>query len=155
MSGRVGKNRNIVLIWLVWPLITLGVYHFVWWYNINREARDLDSRIEVSPALSVLAMTLGAFIIVPPFVSVYRTGARIAQMEEAAGMEPTCSPVIGLLLAFAWGLYSLYYQAELNKLWAHLGNPPEGTQVLLPPAAAAVPAAAQQPMPAPGTVRPA
>src|SRR5436305_2779309 len=113
MNGRVGKTRNIVLVWLVWPLITLGVYHFVWWYKINREAHDLDSRIEVNPALSVLAVTLGALIIVPPYVSVYRTGQRIAQMEEAAGMPPTCNPWIGLLLAFVYGLHALYYQSEL------------------------------------------
>ena len=28
MAGRTGKNRNIVLVWLVWPLITLGIYLF-------------------------------------------------------------------------------------------------------------------------------
>jgi hypothetical protein len=153
MNGRVGKTRNIVLVWLVWPLITLGIYHFVWWYKINREARDLDSRIEVSPGLAVLAVTLGAFILVPPYVSIYRTGQRIAQMEEAAGTQPTCNPWIGLLLAFVWGLHSLYYQSELNKIWAHLGSLPEGTEVPLPAASAAP--AAGQPAPAPGTASPA
>jgi hypothetical protein len=43
MEGRAGKTRNIFLVWFVWPLITLGIYFFVWYYKVNREARDLDS----------------------------------------------------------------------------------------------------------------
>ena len=52
--GAIGKHRNPFLVWLVWPLITLGIYHLVWWYKINREVRDFDQRIEVSPGLAVL-----------------------------------------------------------------------------------------------------
>ena len=133
MTGRTGKPRNIVLVWLVWPVITLGIYHLVWWYKINREARDFDERIQVNPALSVLAVTIGAFIIVPPFVSLYRTGERIAQMQEAAGMQRSCNGVIGIVGAFVLGLQALYYQAELNRIWAHLGSQPEGTTVPLAP----------------------
>jgi uncharacterized membrane protein len=138
MTGRAGKTRNIFLVWLVWPLITLGVYYFVWYYKINREARDFDQRIEVNPTWSLLAVLVGWIIIVPPFVSIYRTGDRIARMQEAAGLPATCSGVLGLVLTFVASLQSLYYQAELNKIWVHLGNPPEGTQVTLgSPAAAA------------------
>ena len=140
MTGRAGKTRNIWLTWLIWPLITLGIYHFVWYYKINREARDFDENIDVKPELSLLAVLIGWIIIIPPFVSIYRTGERIAQMQEDAGMERSCSGVIGLVLAFFAGLYSLYYQYELNRIWARLGNPQEGSLVALP-VGAAVPAA--------------
>ena len=136
MTGRAGKTRNIWLTWLIWPLITLGIYHFVWYYKINREARDFDENIDVQPELSLLAVLIGWIIIVPPFVSIYRTGERIAQMQEDAGMERSCSGVIGLVLAFFAGLYSLYYQYELNRIWARLGNPQEGSLVALPVGAA-------------------
>jgi hypothetical protein len=138
MTGRAGKTRNIWLVWLVWPLITLGVYYVVWWYKINREARDFDENIEVNPVLSVLAVTVGAIIIVPPFVSIYNTGLRIARMQEDAGLQPSCNGWIGLLLGFVASLQALYYQSELNNLWARLGNPAEGTLVALPVAAAPV-----------------
>jgi hypothetical protein len=141
MTGRAGKTRNIWLTWLIWPLITLGIYHFVWYYKINREARDFDENIDVQPELSLLAVLIGWIIIVPPFVSIYRTGERIAQMQEDAGMERSCSGVIGLVLAFFAGLYSLYYQYELNRIWARLGNPQEGSLVALP-VGVAVPAGA-------------
>jgi Domain of unknown function (DUF4234) len=132
MTGRAGKTRNIWLTWLIWPLITLGIYHLVWYYKINREARDFDETIAVEPAISLLAITVGWIIIVPPYVSIYRTGERIAQMQEDAGMERTCNGWIGLLLSFLFGLYSLYYQYELNRVWTRLGNPAEGSLVALP-----------------------
>jgi heme/copper-type cytochrome/quinol oxidase subunit 2 len=135
MTGRAGKTRNIWLVWLVWPLITLGVYYFVWWYKINREARDFDEKIEVNPVLSLLAVTIGSIIIVPPFVSIYRTGLRIAKMQEDAELQPSCNGWIGVGLSFVASLQSLYYQTELNKLWAQLGSPEEGALVALPAAA--------------------
>jgi hypothetical protein len=136
MTGRVGKTRNIWLTWLIWPLITLGIYHFVWYYKINREARDFDDTIEVNPTLSLLAVLIGWIIIVPPFVSIYRSGERIAQMQEDAGMERSCNGWIGLVLSFFASLHSLYYQYELNRIWSRLGNPQEGSLVALPVGAA-------------------
>jgi Domain of unknown function (DUF4234) len=133
MHGRTGKIRNIWLVWLVWPLITLGVYHFVWWYKINREARELDPAIEVEPAISVVAITLGALVIIPPFVSIFNTGERISRMQAAAGLEVTCNGILGLVASFFFGLHTLYYQNELNKIWLQLGSAPEGgTVVTLP-----------------------
>jgi hypothetical protein len=132
MTGRAGKTRNIWLVWLVWPLITLGIYHLVWWYKINREARDFDENIKVEPLLSLLALVPGAVIIIPPFVSVYRTGERIGQMQEDAGMGRSCNGWIGLVLSFFLSLHALYYQSELNHIWARLGEPEEGSLVALP-----------------------
>jgi hypothetical protein len=132
MTGRAGKTRNIWLVWLVWPFITLGIYHLVWWYKINREARDFDENIKVEPVLSLLALVPGAVIIIPPFVSVYRTGERIGQMQEDAGMDRSCNGWIGLVLSFFLSLHALYYQSELNHIWARLGEPEEGSLVALP-----------------------
>ena len=126
MEGRAGKNRNIFLVWLVWPLITLGIYFFVWYYKVNREARDFDSRIEVDPAVALLAVLLGWIIIVPPFISIYRTGERIARMQRAAGLEPSCSAIIGLLQT-SLPLESLYperAEPDLGPLRQSTGRNP-------------------------------
>jgi hypothetical protein len=131
MTGRVGKTRNIFLVWLVWPLITLGIYHLVWYYKVNREARDFDKRIEVQPGMAVVAIALGWILIVPPFISVYNTGERIARMQRAAGMQPTCNPWIGLFLVFIFSLHPLYYQHEMNQIWALHGYREEGEHVPL------------------------
>ncbi|RST19354.1 DUF4234 domain-containing protein [Streptomyces sp. WAC05374] len=131
MTGRVGKIRNIWLVWLVWPLLTLGIYHFVWYFKVNREARDFDERIEVRPGMAVVAITLGWILIVPPFISVFNTGERIARMQRAAGMQPTCNPWIGLILMFVFNLYPLYYQHELNQIWDRYAHQEEGETVPL------------------------
>lgn len=131
MTGRAGKSRNIFLVWLVWPLLTLGIYHLVWYYKVNREAREFDRRIEVEPAVAVVAVSLGWVVVVPPFISIYNTGQRIARMQKSAGMQPTCNPVIGLVLVFVFSLHSLYYQQELNRILARYQMPAEGEQVPL------------------------
>ena len=61
-----------------------------------------------------------------------KTGDRIARMQSAAGLPATCSGVLGLVASFFFGLHALYYQNELNKIWAHLGGAAEGTVVTLP-----------------------
>jgi hypothetical protein len=75
-SGLCGKRRNPFLVWLVWPLITLGVYHLVWWYKINREVRDYDHRIDVSPGVAVLALVPGFIII---FRRMFPFGRRVIE----------------------------------------------------------------------------
>lgn len=57
-------------------------------------------------------------------------------MQEAAGLQRSCNGVIGIIGLFVLSLQSLYYQYELNKIWAHLGSPAEGTTVTLPGAPA-------------------
>jgi hypothetical protein len=132
-QGLTGKYRNPVLVWLVWPLITLGIYHLYWWYKINDEARRLDPSIDVNPLISLLALFPGGIIIVPPFVSVYRTGDRIRAMQRAAGQTPDVLPILGLLGVIFFGLYALYYQISLNGIWSTFGNRPENSPVAIQP----------------------
>jgi hypothetical protein len=129
--GETGKRRNIFLVWLVWPLITLGIYHLYWWYKINDEARRLDPSIQVNPLVSLLAIFPGVFIVVPPFVTVYRTGERIRRMQADAGIDADVIPILGLLLMFVFSLYSLYYQVGLNRIWSAFGDQAPNTQVEL------------------------
>lgn len=105
-------------MWLLLPLITLGFYGWYWYPKINAELREASSRVEVSPFLAWLAVVPGALLILPPFISMYNTGKRIAIAQADAGIGSSCSPLIGVLLMFVFGLNTLYYQSELNKLAA-------------------------------------
>jgi hypothetical protein len=128
VTGLAGKRRNPVAVWLL-TIVTFGIYGLVWYYKINREARDMGAG--TSPGTSLLAITLGAFIIVPPFVSIYNTGDRIAASQRAAGIPATCNPLVGLLLwIFVFSTGSVYYQAEMNKIWDYYGNPQEGSNLV-------------------------
>jgi hypothetical protein len=113
------KLRNPFLVF-VWSLVTFGIYYCVWYYKINRELRDTEG-IDVSPVVAVLAITIGWVIIVPPFVSWYRTFQRIQQAQRAAGVTSEASPVLGFILyviaVFFLPVEVVYAQDELNKVW--------------------------------------
>jgi drug/metabolite transporter (DMT)-like permease len=97
-------------------LITIGVYYVVWWYKINNELRNYG--IDNSPAKATLAITLGAFIIVPPFVSYYNTADRILKAQLKSNASERIIPVLALLLLIVVSFFALpYYQSQLNKVW--------------------------------------
>ncbi|MEU5425468.1 DUF4234 domain-containing protein [Streptomyces olivoreticuli] len=128
--GLAMKRRNPFAVWLGLPIITLGIYGIVWHYKVNKEMAQFDSRRHINPAMSVLAITLGIFLVIPPYVSIFNTGRRISEAQRAAGLSPSCSGGLGLLLAFL-GFHGLYYQFELNKVVDHYGQVEPGTQVPL------------------------
>jgi hypothetical protein len=117
VGNQTYKRRNIVGVWIGLPLITFGIYRLIWYYKINNEARRFLGDDGISPGIALLAVTLGAFLIIPPFVSIYKTCSRIARMQERAGLDSRIEPVLGLLLLFVFALDSLYMQSHLNRIW--------------------------------------
>ena len=74
------------------PIVTLGIYHVVWWYRINRELRDYGRAkgydLGQSPTNSLLALFPGSLIIVPPLISYWRGTKRIQGAARLGGSEP-------------------------------------------------------------------
>ena len=124
------KQRNMFLVWIVWPILTLGICHLVWYDKILNEMPHFDPRQPIKPGGSLLTIMFGWISIVPPFVSYFNTGNRIATAQRAAGLPPTANPWIGFILLFVFGLTPLYYQFELNKIVDHYAVP-QGSPVLL------------------------
>jgi hypothetical protein len=103
-------------------IITLGIYYIFWWYYINREMRDFGrargTDLGQNPGNSVLAITLGALIIVPAIVTLWTTTDRIQRTQETAGVErPAAGPIIFVLLPLIGPVGIWYAQHELNKAW--------------------------------------
>jgi hypothetical protein len=119
VRGATVKIRNPFLVFL-WSLVTLGIYYVVWYYKINRELRDAAG-VAVSPGIALLAITLGWIVIVPPFVSWYRTFGRIVDAQRDAGVAQEANPVLGFILfvlaVFLVPVEVVYAQDELNKVW--------------------------------------
>ena len=112
-------------------LITLGIYYIFWWYYINREMRDFgrarNTDLGQNPGNSVLAITLGALIIVPAIISLWTTSDRIQRTQETAGVERGANgPIIFILLLLIGPVGLWYAQNELNKAWNRQasGGPP-------------------------------
>jgi len=142
INGQTYKQRNIFAVWLGLPLVTLGVYTYVWYYKINDEARRFLGDASVKPGVSVIALLFGWLLILPPFISVYRTAGRIGRMQRHVGITDSITPWIAVLLMFVFGLHTLYLQSQLNRIWERQRSWPATPQAFLPP----------QPTPAPSTV---
>lgn len=103
------------------PFVTLGIYHLVWWYRINRELRDYGRAkgydLGQSPTSSLLALFPGGLIIVPALITYWRGVKRVQGASRLAGREPL-NGWIALILYFllAPGLWA-YVQVSLNDLW--------------------------------------
>ncbi|TMK72987.1 MAG: DUF4234 domain-containing protein, partial [Actinobacteria bacterium] len=91
-TGSMAKTRDPLGVALL-TLVTLGVYFFVWYYKVNREMSELGrargtDELGDNPGNSLLAVTLGALIIVPAIVSMYNTFLRTQAAARLTGTEP-------------------------------------------------------------------
>jgi hypothetical protein len=116
IEGQAYKKREPLGV-LGLSVITFGIYWFFWYYKINDEIRRFQDD-NVRPGMALLAVTLGWFIIVPPFISVYNTSLHIVQMEKRAGIQQELSPALNviLLLVVAVGV-GMYSQEHFNRIW--------------------------------------
>jgi Domain of unknown function (DUF4234) len=128
--GLAMKQRHPVAAWLLWPFLTLGIYHLVWYFKIHKEMAEFDRRRAVPVAGPMLVLLFLSWTFIAPMVSYYNCGTRIRNAQRAAGLPATCSPAGGMFLMLVFGVGVLYYQVELNKICESYGTP-EGQQVPL------------------------
>jgi hypothetical protein len=122
LNGTTAKIRNIVAV-AVLSLITLGIYVIFWWYFVNREMADYGrakgtKELGDSPVKSVLAITIGALIIVPAILSIVNTFKRVQATQRLSGGGNPINGWLGLvlLLVFSPAFYA-YMQSGLNDAW--------------------------------------
>jgi Domain of unknown function (DUF4234) len=114
------KVRNPWAVALL-PIVTLGIYHLVWWYRINRELRDYgyakEQNLGQNPTNSVLALFPGGIVIVPALITYWRGFKRVQTASSLAGKAQAngwIALVFYLVLPFAlWA----YIQVSLNEIW--------------------------------------
>ncbi len=118
------------------PIITLGIYHLVWWYKINKELKAYGAAkgfdLGQNPTNSVLALFPGGLIIVPALMTYWRGTKRVQGAAKIAGKEPVNGwLVLVLYLVISIGMWA-YLQDSLNKVWKAEAEPLAGSEA--PPA---------------------
>ena len=112
------------------PIVTLGIYHLVWWYRINRELRDYGRArgydLGQNPTNSVLAVFPGALIIVPAIITYWRGTKRVQGAARLAGREPVNGWIALILYVLISPGFWAYIQVSLNDLWRAEAEPLEG-----------------------------
>jgi Domain of unknown function (DUF4234) len=114
------KVRNPWAVALL-PIITLGIYHFVWWYKINKELKAYGEAkgydLGQNPTNSLLALVPGFLIVIPPLVSYYRGTKRVQGASKIAGREPVSGWITLILYLLLSPAMFAYLQVSLNNVW--------------------------------------
>jgi len=127
-TGHV-KLRNLWVVALL-LIVTLGIYYLVWYYKVKRELRDFGGQHDatlgsIRPWMGVLAMTLGWYVLVPPFVSAWRTLRHVRIAEALGGIQSqhsinhTLGFVLFILGFLLFPVEVFYVQTHVNRLWRH------------------------------------
>jgi hypothetical protein len=141
-NGAIAKVRNPWGV-LGLSIITLGIYTIVWYYKINKEFKEYGAAqgdqelADSNPTNSVLAITLGALIIVPAIISFINTVKRQQRVQQLGGVEPINGWIVLILYFVVSIAIPPYMQSELNKVWERYPALADG--------AGEIPAGAQQP----------
>ncbi|MGV1048857.1 MAG: DUF4234 domain-containing protein [Solirubrobacterales bacterium] len=112
------------------PIITLGIYHLVWWYKINKELKEYGEAkgrdLGQNPTNSVLALFPGGIIIIPALVTYWRGTKRIMGAARLAGKEPVNGWISILLYLIIAPAFWAYLQVSLNHIWEQEAEPLPG-----------------------------
>jgi Domain of unknown function (DUF4234) len=121
-AAKPAKIRSPVAVAIL-TVVTLLIYLFFWWYFINREMADYGrlrgtSELGDSPTKSVLAISLGALVIVPAVWTIVTTFKRVQALQRLTGEANPINGWIGLILAVVIepALFG-YMQSGLNSSW--------------------------------------
>ena len=123
------KVRNPWAVALL-PIITLGIYHLVWWYKINKELKEYGEAkgydLGQNPTNSVLALFPGGLIIVPAIMTYINGTKRVQGAARIAKKEPVNGWLcLVLYLVLSIGMWA-YLQSSLNAIWEQEAEPLEG-----------------------------
>ena len=119
-SDQTVKVRNPWAVALL-PIITLGIYHLVWWYRINKEMKAFgESRgydLGRNPMNSLLALFPGGLIIVPALITYWHGTKRVQGTSALANREPVNGWLVLVLYLLLSPAMWAYLQVSLNHVW--------------------------------------
>jgi len=118
------------------PFVTFGIYHFVWWYKINKELKAYGEAkgydLGQNPTNSLLALIPGFILIIPPLVSYWRGTKRVMGAAKLTGQEPVSGWISIILYLLLSPAFFAYLQVSLNHVWEQEAEPLPGQEA--PPA---------------------
>lgn len=120
-SSHPAKLRNPLGV-VALSFVTLGIYYVIWYFKVNKEMAELGKangteRCGTSPGTSLVAMIPGFILIVPPYVSLYRSCSRLNASEQTVGRpEGVEAPLLWLLLILLGPVGQYLFQRNLNRV---------------------------------------
>ena len=115
-------TRESVVEWLL--CLFIPFYNVYWVHRASKEMEAYSGgRIDYNAGSTIAALTIGAFVLIPPFVAIFSFGGRVRRAQEIAGVEPRASGIgfFGRLLLLGYGYK--WIQDQLNEIAV---RPPQG-----------------------------
>ena len=117
IEGRPYLKRNPLGV-LGLSFVTLGIYFFYWYWKVNDELSTFEHDDSISPTRSLVAITLGWVVFVPPFIAMYNTAKPVQNDERRLQSQPELEPAITIaLLVLVSIVNGLYIQDHVNRIW--------------------------------------
>jgi hypothetical protein len=119
-SQHTARVRSPLMVGL---LSLVPFYWLYWYFSINNEMSKMGEtrstdELGTSPTMSLIAVTLGVVLIVPPFISIWNTAGRINQAQHMAGEQVGLSKVLATILTILlFPIGAAVMQGSLNNAW--------------------------------------
>jgi fatty acid desaturase len=107
------KPRSSLAVILL-SVVTVGIYFYYWLYKVNQEAALIKGDRRAKPHVSLLAVSLGALLVIPFYRTLWTTAERVGY---ATGSSPGFAAkflVCILLSPLAVVAYPAWVQGKLN-----------------------------------------
>jgi Domain of unknown function (DUF4234) len=115
-GGRLMLQDDPVKVWLL-SLFTCGIYGWIWYYRLCKELGEWSQgQFETDPTTSVLAVSLGGCLLVPPFISWAGTLERVRTAQQMVGLEPKADMGTGILYTILASYSYHWLQTQLNEI---------------------------------------
>lgn len=131
------RRRSPLLIGLAGMLTPYGLTGW-WWWRVSNELRDFGQAHDVpeasgtlKPAVETIMMSIGCYVIAPPFIVIIMAVSRVRAAQVAAGLERPLNPRI-VWLAPLFPVLCGLLQRELNRLWDATATPARSSRGGLP-----------------------
>ncbi|HEX8648332.1 MAG TPA: hypothetical protein VF715_15675 [Thermoleophilaceae bacterium] len=120
-GGGIGQRESVVE-WLL--CLFIPFYNVYWFHRASKEMQEWSGgRIDYNAGATIAALTIGAFVLIPPFVAIFSFGGRVRRAQELAGVEPRASGIGFFGRLFLLGYGYKWIQDQLNEL---AGRPAQG-----------------------------
>jgi hypothetical protein len=115
--GPVGgiETRDPTTTWLLCAFVPF--YALIHFHRVNKELVAWSrGQIDYNATSSLLALTIGAYVLVPPFIALSSFTGRVRHAQQMAGLEPRASfgGFFGRLLLLSYGWKWL--QEQINEI---------------------------------------
>ncbi len=131
------RRRSPLLIGLAGALAPYGLTGW-WWWRVSNELRDFGHARDVpaasgplKPSVETIMMSIGCYVVVPPFIVIITAVSRVRAAQVAAGLARPLNPRI-VWLAPVFPLLCGLLQRELNRLWDATATPARSSRGGLP-----------------------